>query len=491
MTTQRRVAQVVVAAVCALGFWFLPELRRAFIRDVVSTDAEPGPPPTLVPAPGAAPIAPASHVRVVLVDGAGRGTSRMMPAWDDLCTRGLDLVVDVGFPTVSLPVQIALWSGLTQQQTGILFHAGKPLAHPLATSIPAQVPGSIAVAESHPEIIGSVGFALAEPPLGTLPVGWDTRVDRSRAHRDPEPDPARVRPHPRRRRRGSQEGPRVERVAHRRGRRRRRARAAARGRPGRPSRRAVGRARGSPSPPGRRPRRRGALAAPGPRVRGRARDHARARRTDPPRRRVACARRRARGPARTRRGRSPAHRRARPPARARRRGARAAARPRRARVPDHDRRRRDHRVGHAGQALARTVVASGRGAPARPDPRRADAVDADVLQAAGPRHVPRVHARAAPARRWARARAAARIAGPGARGPARAAGRDARGAADRDRRVADRVRRGRRPDRPALDRVGQRGSAHGGAGTWGGRDCSSRHSRPAFVRSRWSSGNCA
>jgi hypothetical protein len=91
-----------------------------------------------------------------------------------LCARGLDLSLDVGFPTVSLPVEVALWTGRTQQQTGILFHSGKPLAHVLTTpAIPPQVPGSIAIAESHPYIIQSLGFADARPPLSkTFPEGW-------------------------------------------------------------------------------------------------------------------------------------------------------------------------------------------------------------------------------------------------------------------------------------------------------------------------------
>src|SRR5690606_11490217 len=79
------------------------------------------------------------------------------------CSRGLALRVDVGFPTVSLPVQVSLWTGLTQQQTGIVFRSDRPLVPPLATSIPAQVPGSRAVAESHGYIVRSIGFADAQP----------------------------------------------------------------------------------------------------------------------------------------------------------------------------------------------------------------------------------------------------------------------------------------------------------------------------------------
>lgn len=173
MTPTRRAVHAAIAIVFALGFWFIPDLRRAVIHDITSADAEPGPGPDLARAPAdARGLAPAAHVRVVLVDGAGQSTAHAMPAWDELCKRGLDAVVDVGFPTVSLPVQVALWSGLTQEQTGILFHSGRPLDRPIAHTIPSEVPGSIAIAESHPEIIGSIGFAHAEPPIGKLPPDW-------------------------------------------------------------------------------------------------------------------------------------------------------------------------------------------------------------------------------------------------------------------------------------------------------------------------------
>src|SRR5262249_47733732 len=76
----------------------------------------------------------------------------------------LTLRVDVGFPTVSLPVEIALWSGLTQQQTGIVFRSNRPLEPPFGQrGIPAQVPGSIAIAENHGWIVRSLGFSRVEP----------------------------------------------------------------------------------------------------------------------------------------------------------------------------------------------------------------------------------------------------------------------------------------------------------------------------------------
>ena len=96
-----------------------------------------------------------------------------------MCRRGLTLRVDVGFPTVSLPVAVALWSGLTQQQTGIMNRFNRPLAPPLdRRGIPAQVPGSIAITEgvmvekpdgttkpgNYGWIARSLGFAHTEPP---------------------------------------------------------------------------------------------------------------------------------------------------------------------------------------------------------------------------------------------------------------------------------------------------------------------------------------
>lgn len=176
----RRAQLVVAAGLIALVAWWLPTVRRAYIAHVVSTDAPPGAAPVL-PAPpdAAAGLSPAPFVRVVLVDGLNREDTARLPAWNALCARGLDLEVDVGFPTVSLPVQVALWTGLTQQQSGVLFHSGKPLADPLGPrGLPAQVPGSIAIAETHPYIVHSLGFAVTQPPLGdgkTGPPGWDTR----------------------------------------------------------------------------------------------------------------------------------------------------------------------------------------------------------------------------------------------------------------------------------------------------------------------------
>jgi hypothetical protein len=55
-----------------------------------------------------------------------------------------------------------LWSGLTQQQTGIVNRYERPLDPPLR-GIPSQVANSWAVAESHGWIVRSLGFANTEP----------------------------------------------------------------------------------------------------------------------------------------------------------------------------------------------------------------------------------------------------------------------------------------------------------------------------------------
>ncbi len=160
---------LVAIAGLAVAAWYLPRLRRALIQDVVTWDApisEPAP----FPAATGAGLAPVARTRVVLVDGLSEAAARTAPAWQRHCARGAAFAVDVGFPTVSLPVEVALWSGLTQQQTGVVFRSGRPLVPPLdRRGIPAQVPGSIAIAESHGYIVRSLGFATTEPAAGATP----------------------------------------------------------------------------------------------------------------------------------------------------------------------------------------------------------------------------------------------------------------------------------------------------------------------------------
>src|SRR5438067_1147106 len=86
--------------------------------------------------------------------------SHDLPAWSAICARGVRLTVDVGFPTVSIPVEVALWTGLTQQQSGIVGHGDRAIVPPIA-GIPSQL-DSVAVAEDHGYIVRSLGFRHAD-----------------------------------------------------------------------------------------------------------------------------------------------------------------------------------------------------------------------------------------------------------------------------------------------------------------------------------------
>jgi hypothetical protein len=123
--------------------------------------ASPSPPPSTAPT-ASAPTSPASppRLRVVVLDGLTRADAHG-PALDALCARGMDLVVDVGFPTKSLPVQSVLWSGLTAQQSGIAMRNTR--RRPIAAALPAQVPDSRAVVEAWTDIARAVGFVVVEP----------------------------------------------------------------------------------------------------------------------------------------------------------------------------------------------------------------------------------------------------------------------------------------------------------------------------------------
>ncbi len=144
--------------------------RRSFIKAlfVDGAVADSDPPLASPDSPG---LAPAARVRVVLLDGLSAAHADALPHLTDICAKGQPLTLDVGFPTVSLPVQHVLWTGLTQQQSGVQYHIGK-LATP-AHAIPSQV-DSVAVAESHPEIVHSFGFTSAAPPLPPEPTPGTT-----------------------------------------------------------------------------------------------------------------------------------------------------------------------------------------------------------------------------------------------------------------------------------------------------------------------------
>lgn len=157
----------IVAVLVALAL-VLPHVRRAWVGELASGEAEPELDDVAAARPQpAGGLAPVARTRVVLLDGLRADTARGLPAWSALCARGASLEVDAGYPTVSLPVEVELWTGLTQQQTGIVSNGGeRVLAPTLAargiTSIPSQAFGSQAIAENHAWIARSLGFADVE-----------------------------------------------------------------------------------------------------------------------------------------------------------------------------------------------------------------------------------------------------------------------------------------------------------------------------------------
>ncbi len=154
-----------VAASFGLG-----ELRRGFIRRFFIDGAVPEDRPVWTTPKLGEGLEPVEQMRVVLLDGLSSRAAEALPSLSGICASGQDLRLDVGFPTVSLPVQHALWTGLTQQQSGLQYHIGLMKAPPRG-ALPPQV-DSIAVAESHPEIVHSFGFhsALPEIPPDKAPV---------------------------------------------------------------------------------------------------------------------------------------------------------------------------------------------------------------------------------------------------------------------------------------------------------------------------------
>lgn len=181
-TRQRWSGLLVIGGLLAL--WQAADVaRRSFIKAlfVDGAVADSDPPLPSASAPG---LAPAARVRVILLDGLSAAHADTLPHLTEMCAKGQPLTLDVGFPTVSLPVQHVLWTGLTQQQSGVQYHIGK-LATP-AHAIPSQV-DSVAVAESHPEIVHSFGFTSAAPPLpvedatGTPPEPFADFPDAARA----------------------------------------------------------------------------------------------------------------------------------------------------------------------------------------------------------------------------------------------------------------------------------------------------------------------
>lgn len=159
MTRRTRIAAVVLLAALA---WTSYALRRAAIASFFTDGpgaVAPAWPRDAGPGDGAA-----SRVRVVLLDGLSRAHAAGLPELSRRCATGIDTVVDVGFPTVSMPVQHALWTGRTQQQSGVQYRIGR-IDPPPADALPIRVPSSVAVGESHRDIVHSFGFARTEPAL--------------------------------------------------------------------------------------------------------------------------------------------------------------------------------------------------------------------------------------------------------------------------------------------------------------------------------------
>jgi len=158
---RHRLTALAIACALAALAWELPQVRRRLLYDVTHWDAVPRP-PAAIPGGAGLGLPPVARTRVILIDGLSAEAASKLRVWQALCGRGIATLVDVGFPTVSLPIEVTLWSGLTQQQTGIVNRNERPLDPPLR-GIPSQVAGSWAVAESHGWIVRSLGFSRAEP----------------------------------------------------------------------------------------------------------------------------------------------------------------------------------------------------------------------------------------------------------------------------------------------------------------------------------------
>ena len=186
----RRLVPLALAVVLTASTVGIYQFRRAYIRAWFVDGSANVSPPTLTRGTGT-PLPVVDRVRVILLDGIGTSTARQLPRYSAFCAQGLDLIADVGFPTVSLPVQHVLWTGLTQQQSGVQYRL-KAL-NPPARGIPSAVTSSVAISEAYValeelglgpgtagpyhKIVHSFGFARAFPStVNSTATSWRTET---------------------------------------------------------------------------------------------------------------------------------------------------------------------------------------------------------------------------------------------------------------------------------------------------------------------------
>jgi hypothetical protein len=155
MTLRRRAAiAIALIGVVVAGARWAPDWVRAGGAPQDQRALAGGAPPTALAPTQVAP----RRVRVILVDGLSRADVERVPSYAAVCARGLDVVVDIGFPTKSLPIQLALWTGLTQDQLGTPAVNLVDRAPPRG-SIAVQV-GGHAVVEAYRFIAATAGFTV-------------------------------------------------------------------------------------------------------------------------------------------------------------------------------------------------------------------------------------------------------------------------------------------------------------------------------------------
>ena len=175
MTARQRAAHALLAGLLLFATSALYQVREWFIQVIYVPGAGGAKAPALsttdVPSPGLDPVA---RVRVVLIDGLGAYDVARLSHYAGVCQHN-EWTMDMGFPTISLPIQHVLWTGLTQQQTGVEYF--NRLIEPPPVSIPGQVADSLAIAESHQFIAQSLGFSQVAPSAPrAVPEGWNLKA---------------------------------------------------------------------------------------------------------------------------------------------------------------------------------------------------------------------------------------------------------------------------------------------------------------------------